>query len=83
MYGWSLLTAVTSGSVAIDGLILWHIPCIHDDCFAIDGTSPGICLTLALVPAAARAAATVLKPTAGVTIIGNGGVCHMLVTSFT
>lgn len=65
---------MTPGSVAIDRLVLWHIPCVHNYCFAIDGASPGISLTLALVPAAAGAASAVLKSTAGVTIIGNGGV---------
>lgn len=74
MWSWTLLTAVTPGRVAIDRLVLGHVPCVHNHCFAIDGTSPGISLTLALVPAAASAASAVLKSTAGVTIVGNGGV---------
>lgn len=77
---WELLTAVTSGSVAINGLILWHVPCIHYDCLSIDSTSASISLTLALIPAAASAGSAVLKSAAGVTIIGNSWVCVVLVT---
>lgn len=74
-----LLTAMTPGSVTIDRLVLWHIPCIHYNRLAINSSSSGIGLTLALVTAATRATPAVLKSAAGVTIIGNGRVCHMLV----
>lgn len=70
---------MTPGSVAIDGLVLWHVPSVHHYCLAIDSASAGISLTLALVSAAARSTSTVLKSTTGVTIIGNSGVCHVLV----
>lgn len=70
---------MTTGSVAINRLVLWHVPCVHDNRFAIDGSSAGIGLALALVTAATRATPAVLKAAAGVTIIRNGRVCHMLV----
>lgn len=70
---------MTPGSVAIDRLVLRHVPCVHDNRFPINGSSAGICLALALVTAATRTTPAVLKSAAGVTIIGNGRVCHMLV----
>ena len=73
------LTAVAASGVAIDGLVLRHIPCVHDYGFSINSTSSSISLALALVPAASCTAAGVLKSAIGVTIIGNGGVCYMLV----
>lgn len=71
---------MTTGSVSVDRLVLGHVPCVHDDRLAINSASAGIGLTLALVPAATRATAAVLKSAAGVTIVGNSRVCHLLVT---
>lgn len=68
-----------SGSVPINRLVLWHIPCVHDDCLAVNSTSARIGLALALVPATTSPATTVLKTAAGVTIIGNRRVCDVLV----
>lgn len=70
---------MTSGSVAIHRLVLWHIPCVHDNGFPINCSSAGVGLALALVTAATCTTSAVLKSAAGVTIIGNGGVCHKLV----
>lgn len=76
---WNSLTAMTPSSVAIDRLVLWHIPRVHDYRLAINSASSSISLALALVSTAACAAAGVLKSAAGVTVIGDGGVCHLLV----
>lgn len=58
---WELLTAMASGSVAVNRLVLWHIPCVHDNRLAINSASAGIGLALALVSAATSAAATILQ----------------------
>lgn len=60
---WELLTAMASDSVAVNRLVLWHIPCVHYNRLAVNSASAGIGLALALVPAATSATAAILKPT--------------------
>lgn len=58
---WESLTAMASGSVTVNRLVLWHIPCVHDNRLPVNSASAGIGLALALVPAATSATATILK----------------------